>query len=65
MMHLNSVITLGDLDQVSGGKDCQAATVIADSLTRLADIAYALGNWRDGTYLTGKAKGIRGGGCPK
>ena len=62
MMHLNSVITLGDLDQVSGG---QAATVIADSLTRLADIAYALGNWRDGTYLTGKAKGIRGGGCPK
>jgi hypothetical protein len=65
MTNLNSAITDGDLDQVSGGMDCKTALLVAGLYESVATIAAAAGNAALSSYFSGKAAGLVDGGCPK
>jgi hypothetical protein len=66
MTNLNSAITDGDLDQVSGGMDCRTAVGLATVYLSLARIFAAGGDLVNGAYYAGKAGGVtEGAGCGK
>ena len=58
-----SLLTDGDLDQVSGGMDCNAAIGLSAVYASVAAIYSAIGNEAMAGHYSGRALGVFEGGC--